>query len=123
MGSRIPHERDPLSLHLPIADGACGGREAAAYLVEPSAVIGILTSIALVFYLTQGIISGAIEFELEDVDILGRFHNAVYSTLALDFLRIYHISAEQTKQKVKRVVEETLFLTLRVLAAHSVGYA
>lgn len=61
-GGRIPHEREPLSFHLPVADGACGGREAAVYLVEPSEVTGILTSIALVFYLTQGIISGAIHY-------------------------------------------------------------
>ena len=75
--------------------GSCLGREADAYLVYLALVGGVRKGIAFFLYLLQCYFSSRVEFELEDIYIIGTLEYAVNAPLARLLLNICVISAKQ----------------------------
>ena len=65
-----------------LTDCSCFGRENRTHLEELAFVRFVRTGITLFFDLLQGLISSAVQLELEDVDIVGSFYNTISSLIS-----------------------------------------
>ena len=70
------------SLHFKLADSTCFRREHRSHLEELAFVRFVRTGITLFFDLLQGLVSSAVQLELEDVDIVGSFYNTISSLIS-----------------------------------------
>ena len=68
-----------LLFHSPLCYAVCFLAEAHADAVHLSRVGQIGFGVAFVGYLLQGLVGLAVQFELEDIDELGRLHNHIAS--------------------------------------------
>ena len=113
----------PPLAYLPVFDGARFRGEAGSDSIYLPFVGGIFPSIAFILDLLQGFGSRSVELELEDIDIVGCFHDTVYPSLTLWLLHIDCIYADQSQDEIERVLEVTLPFLLVLLAPHGVGDA
>ena len=99
------------------------GGEAGANLEELAQVSDVWLGITLVFYLLQGFVRRAVQFELEDIEVLRGLHDAVGTSLALLFLNVGGIHAHHPEYQVEGVIEVAFALLLVFLAPCRVGDA
>ena len=112
----------PPLAYFPVVDGARFRGEAGSDPPDFPFVGGIFPGIAFVLDLLQGFGRRAVQFELEDIDIVGCFHDTVHPSLTLWLLHIDCIYADQSQDEIERVLEVTLPFLLVLLAPHGVGY-
>ena len=98
-------------------------REHRTYLIQFTAVRLIFTGIPLFLYLTQSLICCTVKLELKDIHIIRSLHDAIYPTVALDFLSIDSVNTYQTHNQIEGIVKIPFLLTLVLLTAHSIGDA
>ena len=101
--------------------GACFGRETDAYLVYLALVGGVWLGIAFFLYLLQCYFSSRVEFELEDIYIIGTLEYAVNAPLARLLLNICVLSAKQAHDEIEGVLEVTFALHSVLLALEAIG--
>ena len=108
---------------LPFFNSPGLGGEAGANLEELAQVSDVWLGITLVFYLLQGFVRRAVQFELEDIEVLRGLHDAVGTSLALLFLNVGGIHAHHPEYQVEGVIEVAFALLLVFLAPCRVGDA
>ena len=109
-----------LTYHAPIVDSARLRREVHTHFVELAWVCRVGTGVTGILDLLQRSGCRAVQFELEDVDVVVRLDDAVYPSLALLFLRVYHVEAHEAQNQVEGVMEIAFPFPLVVFAAHAV---
>ena len=110
---RVPYRK--------LTDCSCFGREHRTHLEELAFVRFVRTGITLFFDLLQGLVSSAVQLELEDVDIVGSFYNTIYPSFTLLFFGINGIATHHPHEQVERIMEVAFAFTLGFLATHGVG--
>lgn len=72
----------------PVVYGAALTREAGAYSIYRARVCLVCPGVAAFLYLCEGLVGGAVELKLEDVDVLRRLYDAVGASLRELLLRV-----------------------------------
>ena len=103
-----------------LADSTCFRREHRAYFEELAFIRFVRTGITLLFDLLQGFVSSAVQLELEDVDVVGSFDDAVHPSFALLFFGIDGIATHHPHEQIESIVEVAFAFTLCFLATHGV---
>ena len=98
------------------------GREVHANLIELPGIGQIGLRITLVLNLLQSLFSRTIQLEFEDIDVIGRLHNAIDSALALLHFVIDRIDTQEAQQQVEGVMEVAFVFPLILFPTHGVGH-
>ena len=81
------------------------GGEVHPNLIELSWISQVGLGITLLLDLLQCLFGGTVQLEFEDIDLIGRLHNAIDTALALFLLDEDGIDADHPQDQVDRVLE------------------
>src|SRR5574344_456831 len=107
----------PLGLNLPFGNTAYLGREVHAYLVQRTFVVGERCGITFVFYLFEGFVHTAVQFQFDDIDIVLRLDEHI-DTSATRGTFHFRIEAHHLEDDIHCILEIqfqlTCYLVIRI---------